>query len=79
MSVQYVQDVFVMIVVFASFKEGNMEFLIYMIIVLIIIGAALYILRLLPIDTVIKNVIYVLIIVVVLIWVLLQLPRFLPH
>lgn len=44
--------------------------IIHLMIILIVVGAALYIVRLLPIDAVIKQIIYVLVIVFLAIYVL---------
>lgn len=49
------------------------------VIALIVVGAALYLINLIPMDATIKRVISVLIIVVVIIWVLLALVPMIPH
>ncbi len=48
--------------------------MIELIIVLLIVGAALYLLRLVPIDERVKQVIYVVVIVAVIIYILRNLP-----
>ena len=52
--------------------------LIQLLIVLLIVGAALYLLQKVPIDATIKNIIYVVVIVGVIVWLLSNLGTFLP-
>jgi hypothetical protein len=52
--------------------------MIALIIFLIIVGALLYIVNLLPIDATIKKIIYIIVIVVIAIYALQMLPAYLP-
>jgi len=53
--------------------------LIPLLIVLVIVGAVLYLLQLVPIDATVKTIIYVIVIVAVLIWLLRSLPSLGVH
>jgi len=52
--------------------------LIQLLIILIIVGAALYLLQRVPIDATIKNIIYVVVIVGVIVWLLSNIGSLIP-